>query len=247
MKKRLTIVTILVIFILTLCGCCEHDWEDATCTEAMTCTLCGETEGEALGHDEGDWSDWGIDEDNLVYERTKWCKRCEKISSRESGEAVTSFIENKTLQIAPCDFADRFEDSSMNGYDFECDVVHNDNKMFYDESNYLFYELCNDDQKIGMCSFVKDGGGTLPYSEQYSSGSAKGINILVEESKDVSAVVFATVQALELKLDYSGQADLAQKIVDNVNNMEGVTENDINYVLYMEGGSRYHYLVVSFV
>ena len=30
---------------------CEHEWEEATCTEPKTCKLCGETEGEALGHD----------------------------------------------------------------------------------------------------------------------------------------------------------------------------------------------------
>lgn len=30
---------------------CEHEWQDATCTEPKTCTLCGETEGEPLGHD----------------------------------------------------------------------------------------------------------------------------------------------------------------------------------------------------
>ena len=29
---------------------CEHDWADATCEEPKTCKLCGETEGEALGH-----------------------------------------------------------------------------------------------------------------------------------------------------------------------------------------------------
>ncbi|MBQ8622208.1 MAG: type I pullulanase, partial [Oscillospiraceae bacterium] len=29
---------------------CVHSWKDATCTEAKTCTLCGETEGSALGH-----------------------------------------------------------------------------------------------------------------------------------------------------------------------------------------------------
>ena len=29
----------------------EHSWIDATCTEPKTCALCGETEGEALGHD----------------------------------------------------------------------------------------------------------------------------------------------------------------------------------------------------
>jgi hypothetical protein len=29
---------------------CEHDWIDATCTTPKTCSLCGKTEGEALGH-----------------------------------------------------------------------------------------------------------------------------------------------------------------------------------------------------
>ena len=31
---------------------CEHEWTDATCTEPKTCSICGETEGEALGHSE---------------------------------------------------------------------------------------------------------------------------------------------------------------------------------------------------
>ena len=30
---------------------CQHSWIDATCTEPRTCEWCGETEGEALGHD----------------------------------------------------------------------------------------------------------------------------------------------------------------------------------------------------
>ncbi|MBR2382096.1 MAG: hypothetical protein IKA84_06385, partial [Clostridia bacterium] len=29
---------------------CEHDWVDATCTAPKTCSVCGETDGEALGH-----------------------------------------------------------------------------------------------------------------------------------------------------------------------------------------------------
>lgn len=29
---------------------CNHQWAEATCTEPRTCTLCGATEGEALGH-----------------------------------------------------------------------------------------------------------------------------------------------------------------------------------------------------
>ena len=31
---------------------CEHDWSDATCTTPKTCSKCGETEGEPLGHTE---------------------------------------------------------------------------------------------------------------------------------------------------------------------------------------------------
>ncbi len=33
---------------------CVHNWKDATCTEAKTCSVCGETEGTALGHT---WAD----------------------------------------------------------------------------------------------------------------------------------------------------------------------------------------------
>lgn len=29
---------------------CSHTWQDATCTDAAVCTLCGETDGAALGH-----------------------------------------------------------------------------------------------------------------------------------------------------------------------------------------------------
>lgn len=37
-----------------VCAEGEHVWKDATCTEPKTCTVCGETEGEPLGHDFAD-------------------------------------------------------------------------------------------------------------------------------------------------------------------------------------------------
>ena len=37
-------------FIIDLIWECDHQWKDATCTAPKTCTVCGETEGEALGH-----------------------------------------------------------------------------------------------------------------------------------------------------------------------------------------------------
>ena len=43
----------LHLYITFTLGYCtgEHQWQDATCTEPKTCSVCGKTEGEALGHD----------------------------------------------------------------------------------------------------------------------------------------------------------------------------------------------------
>ena len=51
MKKCVIIffATLLMAALLTGCAC-EHDWKDADCVTAKTCSLCGETEGAPLGH-----------------------------------------------------------------------------------------------------------------------------------------------------------------------------------------------------
>ena len=61
MKKVLSLIAILCLALVFCVGCdlfpqpttnapCEHDWTDATCVAPKTCSECGETEGEALGH-----------------------------------------------------------------------------------------------------------------------------------------------------------------------------------------------------
>ena len=50
-KKLLLAVTVLMMsFMLCACGH-EHEWKEATCTDAKICNTCGETEGSALGHE----------------------------------------------------------------------------------------------------------------------------------------------------------------------------------------------------
>lgn len=58
---------------------CDHNWLDATCTAPKTCSLCGKTEGEALGHIEE-----VIEGKAATCEETGLtdgvrCSRCEKI------------------------------------------------------------------------------------------------------------------------------------------------------------------------
>lgn len=56
MRKAFSFVLVLsccVALFLPACGH-EHVWNEATCTESATCSKCGETEGEPLGHE---WSE----------------------------------------------------------------------------------------------------------------------------------------------------------------------------------------------
>lgn len=243
MKKKLFLVIVIGIMAVALCGCCSHEWEEATCTEPETCSLCDKTKGNPLGHEDSEYGDWEIDAENAIYVKEKYCQRCEDFYDRQEGEEVTSFIENGVIMISPNSFANCFDKSVMNGYEFESEVVYDDTKLFYDDNYKLFYEIENNDISIGMYSFIGLDGETLPHQDNFSSESATGINILIEKTSDVSAVVFATVLAIDPALSYDESADVGQSIVDNVGNMDGTVKNSIKYTLYKDGG--YHYLLVT--
>ena len=66
MKKFLALV-LCVAMLASLAGCgCKHQWIEANCLEAKTCSACGEIEGEALGHS---WID-------ATCENSKTCSVC---------------------------------------------------------------------------------------------------------------------------------------------------------------------------
>ena len=68
--KKYFLILLAIACLLTLAGCgCKHEnWVDANCTAPKTCADCGETEGDALGHDFGDAAE--------DCENPKTCTRC---------------------------------------------------------------------------------------------------------------------------------------------------------------------------
>ncbi|MBP1562257.1 MAG: hypothetical protein J6C38_00890 [Oscillospiraceae bacterium] len=50
MKKIIAVLTLMTVVLTTGCAH-QHKFSDATCTEPQKCAECGETQGEALGHD----------------------------------------------------------------------------------------------------------------------------------------------------------------------------------------------------
>ena len=92
MKTRNIISVLAIIFVLALAltSCeiisgiipapeCEHTWEDATCTAPKTCTACGTTEGEALGHAEEEVPGKAPTCTEAGYTEGKICSVCNEV------------------------------------------------------------------------------------------------------------------------------------------------------------------------
>ena len=56
---------------------CAHNWQAATCTAPKTCSVCGDTEGEANGHDFSAW----------LKDATGHCQKCSVCGERTEFEA----------------------------------------------------------------------------------------------------------------------------------------------------------------
>ena len=106
MKRIMAILlAFAMLFTLSACGH-KHTWEDATCTTPKTCSKCGETEGEPLGHKWGEVSfEWAEDHSSVTATRV-----CENDASHIETETVAVSTETagadsdapgKTVYTAP--------------------------------------------------------------------------------------------------------------------------------------------------
>ncbi len=83
MKRRVLIVMLALMLTLPLTACgCEHEWQEASCSAPKTCSLCNQTEGEALPHT---WQD-------ATCAAPKTCSVC----GTTEGEALPHTWQNAT-------------------------------------------------------------------------------------------------------------------------------------------------------
>ena len=84
------IAAVVILFIVAAMLPCNHEWQEATCTEPKVCTKCGETEGEALGHD---WQE-------ATCSTPKTCLRCGETEGSALGHDVVEWITTKEATCA---------------------------------------------------------------------------------------------------------------------------------------------------
>ncbi len=88
--KRLISFALVLAFVFSMAACgCKHEWQDATCTAPKTCSLCGETEGEAAGHQPGKQTVADVDPAHLSMTLETACAQCgEVLESATSATGV---------------------------------------------------------------------------------------------------------------------------------------------------------------
>ncbi len=95
-NKNLLIIACSVLFIVGVILfvlfqthiLCIHKWSAATCTKAKVCTVCGDNEGEPLGHDSTNWK--------ILKEPT-----CTELGLKESTCNICNAIVKKEIDKSP--------------------------------------------------------------------------------------------------------------------------------------------------
>lgn len=246
--KKLIIAAACVALSLSMTGCaCKHEsTTELTCTDDKKCKECGEVLEKATGH-KYDSTFTAVELNDAAIEEHAQCDVCEDFIVVDS-QKVTSFVSEGKFIFDANEFMEGFEESStrVKGYSINPKVIVDNSKSFYSDTNYLFAELedkNNDYRSMGMLSFLIGSDNYVLYSDEYKANHFNGILFLIEDASDVSAILYATILAIDPALDYNEAADFGQGVIDNAGSSEGVTGNGINYVVLQDGG--YHYLKVS--
>ena len=108
MKRILCgVLAVLLCLCLGACGC-RHEWKEADCDHPRVCALCGESEGEALGHETGDWEQTSLDLATAEWILEKKCARCGQVTDTQR-EALESLLDGNTFLLSPLDFQLRMD------------------------------------------------------------------------------------------------------------------------------------------
>lgn len=132
MKKTISLILCMMIFVSLLAGCsCKHNWleancltaktcsicqevegeplghtwVDADCVTAKTCSVCLETEGDPLGHAPGEWKE-SIEMITCTGTKEQYCSVCSELIASEAVTAST-LVQDDLFLFTPREFMDR--------------------------------------------------------------------------------------------------------------------------------------------
>lgn len=225
-KKKLGIgflaaIILSMIFIYSF-PTCDHEWIDATCTQPQTCSKCGKTEGEALGHIPGDWEEGTPDPVSATVEYYQVCQVCgEKLDIKT--ENLTALYQDNTFLFSPKQFTERM------------------NNMLQDIDGYTSAEVLSLDNGA-MGTVIKEGSRTatiiyigkhdvMGIGDESIENEIRSLACIFKTSdvnKQVIAIT-ASIQTCDPNIDVTDASDMAQQLAI-YDRGTPITKNGIEYI-----------------
>lgn len=147
-----------------------HAWQEASCTQPKTCEVCGDTEGDILAHTEGDWT--------LTEEATLSDVGVEELLCTECGESLDSRgTERKNAKVEGKSF--NFEDEEFIEWINDIGNITVESKdlelMGSSAGNTSFRIILSDGDKGAFIFHHSDSGNIdaiMVYFEEWTNASA---------------------------------------------------------------------------
>lgn len=183
MKKGIAVILSVAMSMALLAGCgCQHEWKEADCVTARTCSKCNESEGAVLGHS---WQE-------ATRKVPKTCTRCAETEG-ECLSLLEAYPEGK-LRFADSSFTMNTDDLldlyilklRENGYMFKkTNIVENradDCKVYYlsdEKGNEINLAVMTNLETD--CIYVVSAGVLLDYSDMDETNDLMNAVMIVYE------------------------------------------------------------------
>ena len=162
--KRVISVVLAFVLCLSMTGCCiKHEWKEATCLEPKTCSKCGRTEGDALGHDYSEWEIVMVPTYLTPGQQSKKCVRCNDTISEELPRLRTEgckIIDDSGMNVTYEECYYLLEEV-LSGNTSYMDLKHSFIFPKEDNKNIRFLKCDGTDTNV-MVSILKNGGEPDP-------------------------------------------------------------------------------------
>lgn len=204
-------ILIFIIIVVIFSSVCFHQWQPATCTSAKTCTNCGKTEGEPLGHARGEVEAYT----NYISAKlvtTTSCKICEAELDRYEID-MSKFHDGNVFTFTPSNFSLRFDamldeinNCTLNaecisrGNAIICNIEDSGNDIGYVgffSNDQVFTPSQKYDDNIDSVFLSTDGASALEFAEMaVSLIQTCDPSLSFEEAKDIASESFTIKNGL---------------------------------------------------
>lgn len=226
MKRLISFVLMLTLVIsLAACGC-NHEWQEATCKTAKTCSLCGKTEGKAAEHTPDTWVVTFVDTQALSMAQDLNCTVCgQLIATKDS--ATGSAPVNSTVCISPDEW-------------YECLVTnvaaYGAGQTLYSypvesADNTLLHSLVSMSQMNAVFSFLDAEGNTITTDQRNIRGNVHNIRMDAQFTNDNAKEFFMLLMLVLINNNSGLEPEDANSLTAQIMSGEQVTDNGYTYAM----------------